>query len=85
MKKLKSKEEIQAEIQKCKEDIVYFIENYAYPEIKLTDNQKFMLDLYKKAEESKSTVVILQGRVGTKYFLQSSYERHEEFKKDPFN
>lgn len=78
MKKLKSSKEIQEEIQKCKDDIVYFVETYVKPEIKLTNFQKELLRAHSRGER----VVAYSGRNYGMVFIFESGIRHDEFKKD---
>lgn len=78
MKKLKSSKEIQEEIQKCKDDIVYFVETYVKPEIKLTNFQKELLKAHSRGER----VLVSSGRNYGMVFISESGIRHDEFKRD---
>ena len=78
MKKLKSSKEIQREIQKCKDDIVYFLETYVKPEIKLTNFQKELLKAHSRGEK----VMISNGRHHSMILIKESIIRHDDFKKD---
>jgi hypothetical protein len=81
MKKLKSLKELETqrllEIERCKTDIVYFVENYVTPKIPLTESQKFMLRAL-----NEGRVHLVTGRGHSRYFIATSVERHEEFKKE---
>jgi hypothetical protein len=77
MKKLKSDEEIRKEILKCKNDIVYFVENYVSPKIKLSDFDKAIL----KAYQNNQKVIMVSGRRCSRY-LATFAQRHDEFKKE---
>jgi len=70
---MKSDIEIQQEIEKCKSDIVYFIETYITPEIKLTDFQKEVL----KAHQEGKEVHLINTRSG-KQMLIDSLQRQKE-------
>ena len=78
MKKLKSSKEIQKEIQKCKDDIVYFVETYVKPEIVLTNFQKELLLAHSRGEK----IVLSRGRSCGIVFIAESAIRHDEFKED---
>jgi hypothetical protein len=78
MKKLKSSKEIQKEIQKCKDDIVYFVETYVKPEIVLTNFQKELLRAHSRGEK----IVFSHGRNCGIVFIAESATRHDDFKKD---
>lgn len=81
MKKLKSLKKLEKqrllEIEKCKNDIVYFIENYVTPQIPLTESQKFMLRAL-----NEGNLHLVTGRGHSRYFIATSAERHKEFKKE---
>jgi hypothetical protein len=65
------------EIEKCKNDIVYFIETYCYPKIVLSDFDKEII----KAHQEGRRIMLLGGRGYSRYFIATSAKRHEEFKK----
>jgi len=69
------------EIQKGKEDIVYFFEEYCYPKQPLTDCQKYMLEMYQKAKDENCNLLLVSGRGHSRWILSNTIERHEEFKK----
>lgn len=41
--KIMTKDEIEAEREKCKNDILYFLDNYVQPKLELTDTQRHIL------------------------------------------
>jgi hypothetical protein len=86
MKKLKSLKELEKqrllEIEKCKNDIIYFFEEYCYPKHPLTNCQKYMIKIYQQAKYESCDLVLFSGKGHSRWILYNTVERHEEFKKE---
>jgi hypothetical protein len=63
-----------SELQKCKEDIVYFAENYLEPKLQLTEWEKEIMRSFQKGE-----VLAIETR-GRKRFLTTITKEHFQIK-----
>jgi hypothetical protein len=73
---VKSEKEIQSEIQKCKDDIVYFVENYIWiNKSPLSMTERLTLKLWCGKDD-----LSVKGKFWFKIYLRKMYYRHKEFK-----
>lgn len=71
-------ENLQEEFKRCKEDIVYFVENYISPKIELTNWEKeYLRSLY-----GGTRVMMFKGRKGNRSIMINALREHERFIKE---
>jgi hypothetical protein len=71
-------ENLQKEFKKCKEDIVYFVENYIHPKIELTNWEKeYLRSIY-----GGTRVKMFKGRKGNRLIIMHALKEHERFIKE---